>query len=58
MKIRKKEYEAMERKLLEKQDNVQHHLDANESMQAAVVATANGESLSAEEVQKLIERYV
>ena len=58
VQIKRKELEAMERRLIQKQANVDQHLETNLSMQAAVVATAQGGGLSPEEAQKMIERLV
>ena len=58
VRIRKKEFEDLEKKLVEKQNEVLEHLNTNQSLQAAMLATAQGNALSAEEMQKIIERSV
>lgn len=56
VRIRRREYEEMEKKLLEKQREIQEHLTANQALQAAMLVTSQGDSLAAEEAHKMIER--
>ncbi len=57
VKIRRREFEGMEKKLAEKQREIQEHLSTNQALQSAMLAASHGDSLAAEEAHKMIERY-
>ena len=56
VRIRKGELDAMERRLAEKQTELDRHIESNGALLSAMAATAAGDALSASDAQRMIER--
>jgi hypothetical protein len=57
IRIREREFEVLERRLAEKQAEVQQHIAANLKMSEALAASAAGSEMSAADVQKMIQNH-